>query len=85
MRPNPRYKAMLHMEDWTLEMWDVIRDVIFFERALYPPVDPHSLKVGSTIVVWRRPMKVLGYFDSFTQETVRARPGRLSALSVFYS
>merc|ERR1712072_572287 len=61
-----RYQLLYYTSDDTIEMYDIKNRKMFLKRCPYPSVNITSLRVGSTLTVYSRQLKVLEYADEFT-------------------
>ena len=49
-------------------MYDVKNKRMFLKRTLYPDLKINDLRIGATIHIFARPLKIVEYGDDFTRE-----------------
>lgn len=76
------YRLVYHHADDTIEIFDRQRGMLeFFKRDHYPAINPTNLKIGGTVHIWKRALKVMSYADRFTKEYMD--PSHESAVEMF--
>ncbi|KAK4312042.1 hypothetical protein Pmani_016506 [Petrolisthes manimaculis] len=66
--------------DKSVEMYDLRAQRLFLKRIAVEGVEERDLYPGNTVVVLSRQLKITGYADSFTRESITSRRQRTFAM-----
>lgn len=61
------YNLTYHIDDSTIDMYDLKNKRVFLKRTAYDGVNLKDLHIGSIITVYSRQLKVIEYADIFTK------------------
>ena len=63
-----KYNLSYFSVDNSIQMYDIKNKRIFLKRTLYPDLKISDLRIGGTIHIFARPLKIVEYGDEFTRE-----------------
>ena len=66
------YNLTYHLNDSTIDMYDLKNKRVFLKRTAYDSVNLKDLHIGSIITVYSRQLKVIEYADLFTKNIFEA-------------